>query len=211
VIAQLQGILVTKTGTEAIVDCAGVGYSVNISINTSDKLPQAGEKVRILTLLIPREDSLTLYGFYDEAERETFKLLISVSGVGPKIAMGILSSVSVEMLRDYISSNNLFSLQKLPGIGKKTAERLNLELRDKIIKIIVPCSHAVGEGVSPGSSGTKAAIMRQEAIAALVSLGYSQLTAEKVVKSALNSLNENNINEITVEKLIRISLKNALG
>ena len=196
-IAQLNGSLLSKNSTEVVVDCGGVGYIANISVNTSERLPEIGEQVKIYTLLIPREDALQLYGFWNEAEREAFKILISVSGVGPKIALGILSSVTVEELQKYILSNNLNALQKLPGIGKKTAERLALELRDKVLKL----------GIYD-TSGLEAvpSTIAQEALSALLTLGYSRLIADKAIRLALAEKD----GEINAEMLIKKSLKYAM-
>lgn len=197
-IVQLNGIVRDKSATDVIIDCNGVGYGAMISVNTSEKLPEPGNKAEILTMLIPREDALQLFGFHDEAERNTFKMLISISGVGPKIALGILSSLSVEELKEYILTGNLPALTKLPGIGKKTAERLHLELKDKINKI------------STGETETFEAslnLIRQEALAALVTLGYSRTIAEKSIRKVIS---ENSAESMSAETLIKESLKYAM-
>lgn len=194
-IAQLRGILLLKSSTEIVVDCNGVGYSAFVSINTSDNLPGQGEEVQIYTLLIPKEDALQLYAFSTIAEREAFKQLISISGIGPKTSLGILSSVSVESLQEYILSGNLVALAKLPGIGKKTAERIVLELRDKILKL--------GEFV-PQTTDTKQRLIKQEAVSALITLGYSQSIAEKAVRKVLS---EDETKDISAEKLIKKALR----
>lgn len=198
-ISNLRGILIFKSTNEAIIECGGVGYSVNISINTSDKLPELKKEVSLLTILIPREDSWNLFGFLSEGERDAFKLLTSVSGVGAKTSIGILSSVDIESLAGYLLSGNITALQKLPGIGKKTAERLVVELKDKVGKIRIS-----GKIPSAGSTGA----VWQEAIAALVALGYSQQTADKAVKKALG---ESTDKEQDIDYLIRKSLKYALN
>ena len=198
-IGQLSGTLIHKTSTEIIIDCGGVGYSAFVSVNTSDSLADAGNKIRVYTVLIPKEDALNLYAFENEPERETFKLLISISGIGPKIALGILSSVTVDDFQSIIISGNLHSLQKLPGIGKKTAERLLLELRDKITKIIP-------SGVS--DIKIKYSLIVQEALSALVTLGYSRLVADKAIKSALNELSTD---KLTAEQVIKSALKHAMS
>ena len=198
-IAILRGILIYKSTTDVIIDCGGVGYSVSISINTGEKLPEIGSEVKIFTLLIPREDSLNLYGFYEETEREAFKMLTSVSGVGAKIAMGILSSLPVESLQEYIFTGNLPALQKLPGIGKKTAERIVVELKDRIFKL--------GTFEKFKVAGTSN-VVRQEAIAALVTLGYNQQVADKAVKKAIEESAEK---ELTTDVIIRKSLKFAMN
>jgi len=198
-IGQLNGILLQKTSTEILIDCGGVGYLAFVSVNTSESLPAIGDNVKVITLLIPKEDSLNLYAFASEAERETFKLLISISGIGPKIALGILSSITVDDLQSIVISGNLHSLQKLPGVGKKTAERLLLELRDKITKIIP---------ANVSDVQLKYSLIVQEALSALVTLGYSRLIADKAIKSALNDLSTD---KLTAEQLIKSALKHAMS
>ena len=194
-IANLHGTLIYKSTTEAIIECGGVGYSAFISVNTYDKLPETGSIIKLNTILIPREDSLNLYGFFDYDEREAFKMLITVSGVGSKVALGILSSLSVDNLQEMILTGNLLGLQKLPGVGRKLAERLVLELRDKITKIIPS-----GKGIKPLAVN----VIRQEAIAALITLGYSSTAAEKSVKLAISEETDENL---SAEKIIRKALK----
>lgn len=193
-IAHLRGTLIHKTSTELIIECAGVGYLVNVSITSSGDMPEIGEETSIHTLLIPREDSLNLFGFSTIAERELFKLLTSVTGIGPKTALGILSSINVEELRIAVLESNLKVLQKLPGIGKKTAERVVVELKDKVIKI---------HGVETIIANDASYLVKQEALSALLTLGYNKAEAEKAVKKASNELQFN----CTAEELIRLSLK----
>lgn len=197
-IAQIRGKILSKTATEIIVDCNGVGYQIIISLNTSINLPEEGAEITILTLLIPREDAMVLYGFWSKAERELFKTLISISGIGPKSAISILSSVTVEELQLYIIQGNLNALQKLPGIGKKTAERLLLELKGKIDKI--------GD-IDSSSVGFEQNLIKQEAMSALLTLGYSRVVAEKSIKKAFDEIGKN---DLTAESLIKLSLKYAV-
>lgn len=197
-IARLKGTLISKTSTEVIIDCNGVGYLASISVNTSSALPDPGKICELMTILIPREDSMQLYGFINEEESDAFKMLISVSGIGPKIALGVLSSLSVSDLQNYILTGNINALQKMPGIGKKTAERLHIELKDKITKLEIS---------SKPETDRFSSVIRQEAIAALVTLGYSNLIADKAVRKVLESESEA---ELTAEKLIRKALKAAL-
>ena len=197
-IAHLKGILLTKSTTEVVIDCNGVGYLCFISVNTSEVLPSQGEECSIHTLLIPKEDALQLFGFATDEEREAFKKLISISGIGPKSALGILSSVSVEKFKDYIISGNLLALQKLPGIGKKTAERLLLGLKDKMFSIGTTTTL---------TSFDSSNLLRQEAISALTTLGYSRQLAEKAVRQAASDLKDK---DLTAEKLIKIALKFAM-
>lgn len=195
-IAQLRGTLISRVTTEIVIDCNGVGYAVSVSVNTSGRLPEAGQPVTILTLMVVREDSQTLYGFHNEAERDAFKLLTNIGGIGPKTALAILSSVTVEELQSYVLANNLLALQKLPGIGKKTAERMIIELRDKVGKLAVDAS-----GQTPAMLQTLA---QQEALAALVSLGYNKLIAEKAIKKVVS---EEKNTDLTVEFLIKKALR----
>lgn len=198
-IAVLRGILIFKSPTDVIIDCNGVGYELSVSINTSEKLPEINEEAKLYTLLVPRENALNLYGFYDTGEKEAFNLLTSVSGVGPKTALGILSSLTTSALQEYILTGNLLSLQKMPGIGKKTAERLIIELRDKVAKL--------GRFNVLDSNMTQFSV-RDEAVKALIALGYNSAVADKAVKQAIAE----NINEkLSIDLLIRKSLKYALG
>jgi Holliday junction DNA helicase RuvA len=195
-ISRLTGKLIAKTATEAVIDCNGIGFSAFITLATYDRLPEIGEEVSLITHLIPRDDSLNLYGFYDVVERDAFLQLISISGVGAKTAIAVLSALSVAELQQFIISGNSPALQKLQGIGKKTAERIILELKDKISKLQVG-----EEALLPG---TISDTVRQEAVMALVSLGYTNTAAEKAVKKVLADVS----GDITVESLIRLVLKN---
>ncbi len=201
--AFVQGKLYSKNSGEVVVNCSGVGYLINTSLQTFEKLPNVNEDVFLNTYLIVREDSHQLYGFLNTQELELFKLLISISGVGPKVALGILSSVTPSILLDSIIRNDLLKLQKLPGIGKKTAERLVLELKDKIQKVDIQ---------SNDDSSSKSAIgdltLFDEATSALIALGYNKTLAEKAVKQSENDFKLQTSK--TVEVLIRLALKNAM-
>ncbi len=197
-IASLNGRLIFKSPTEVIVECAGVGYSASISVKCSENLPDKGSIVNLSTMLIPRDDSLNLYGFIDSGEKEMFKSLISVSGIGPKMAIGILSAITVEELRETLLGGNLPALKKLPGVGKKTAERLLVELKDKMLSL--------------GYSGIESVaglnrMIHDEAISALVTLGYARSVAEKSVAMALKYKDSGDIDS---ESLIKESLKIAM-
>jgi Holliday junction DNA helicase RuvA len=196
-IAQLNGKIISKNSTEIIIDCGGVGYLASIPVSTSERLPGAGESASIFTILIPKEDSLNLYGFATVDEREVFKLLIAVSGIGAKTAIAILSSISVSEFQDLIISGNYIALSKMPGIGKKTAERLTVELRDKISKVYLS---------EPGAK-PELNMIRFEAVSALTTLGYSRQAADAAIKSAIESMAANTI---TAENLIRVALKFAV-
>lgn len=197
-IATLKGKIINKSTNEVVIDCGGVGYLVFISLYTKDKLPPQNEEVYLYTIMILRDDAIQLYGFIDNDEREAFRQLINIPGIGPKIALGILSSVDVDTLFEYISTNNLQALQKLPGIGKKTAERIVVELRDKIKKIR---KTEVDTDYYPQK------LIREEAILALISLGYSKQVAEKAINNAIEKIGNTTY---TTEDLIRLSLKLAI-
>lgn len=194
-IERLQGKIVQKKSTEIIIDCNGVGFSAFISISSSERLPNEGEKVTLYTMLITRDDSFELYGFSDIFEREVFKLLISISGIGPKSAMSILSSMSVAELQEKILLGDSISLQKLPGIGKKTAERIILELKDRIHKVSLPSQFEVRKEQN---------LIVREAISALITLGYSSSLSEKLINKAISDFSDNNF---SAEQLIKKALK----
>jgi Holliday junction DNA helicase RuvA len=196
-ISRIIGVLITKNATNVEIDCGGIGYQIFVSMMTLNKLSEIGDKVELHTILIHREDAMQLYGFYDKIEREVFKLLTTISGIGPKSAIAILSSITVGELQTAVSQGNLHLLQKMPGIGKKTAERLIVELRDKITKLEIE-----------GTEGTDTNRISQEAISALVTLGYNKMIAEKSVKKALTTDIEQ---ELSLEELIRNSLKIAIN
>ncbi len=193
-IAHLNGKLISKSSTEAIIECGGVGYGVFISVNTSMALPEVGENAKIYTFLITKDESTNLFGFATESEREAFKLLISISGIGPKTAIAILSSLTVEDLQSFIITGNIIQLSKLPNIGKKTAERLVLELKDKIDKLLI----------SKERVDSSLNLIKLEAVSALLTLGFNKSIAENAVNMALKDLKED---KFTAEDLIKISLK----
>ena len=197
-ISQITGILISKTPTEAIIDCSGVGFHINISINTSDTLPNIGNKTGLYTLLIHREDTMQLYGFADKMERELFVQLISIPGIGPKSALSILSSITVPDLKFAISKGNFLLLQKLPGIGKKTAERIIIELKDKIKKINIDSTFI---------SELQTDIIN-DATEVLITLGYNRVVAEKSVRKAIDF--NKDVKNISIENLVKDALIFAL-
>jgi Holliday junction DNA helicase RuvA len=194
-IERLSGRILQKKSTEIIIDCNGVGFSAFISVNSFEKLPGEGDEVTLYTLLITREDTFELFGFSEVFEREVFKLLISISGIGPKSAMSILSSMSVAELQDKILSGDSISLQKLPGIGKKTAERIILELKDRIHKVSIPSQFEVRKEQN---------LIIREAVSALVTLGYSPALAEKLISKSISDFPDINF---SAEQLIKKALK----
>jgi Holliday junction DNA helicase RuvA len=189
-IGYLRGKIISKKPTKLLIDVNGVGYIVNISISTFEKLADL-EEAALYTYLSVRESAMDLYGFYSLAEKEMFELLISVSGIGPKSAQGILSGIQIEDLKEALKSANISRLVSIPGIGRKTAERLMVELRDKVESVV-----EIGESsISPASS------VRGDAITALVNLGYNQKIAERIVR-AITDRSAN----ISIEDLIKEAL-----
>jgi len=196
-IASLSGILKSKSPTELLVEVNGVGYAVSIPLSTYSSIGEINAPVVLLTHLHVREDAMQLFGFATEAERHLFKMLISISGIGPKIAQGILSGISVSEIRQHISSGNVSALTAIPGVGKKTAERLIVELRDRIGKVDL----SPGSSLGTGDVNTEA---RSEALLALTSLGYNRPAAEKAIRLALKDAGGT---MLTVEELIKKALK----
>ena len=192
-ITHLEGRLVEKTPTYIVIDCNGVGYWVNISLNTFSQLPDS-ERVKVYTYLQVKEDAHTLFGFFDKSERELFTLLISVSGVGAATARVMLSSLSPTQLRSAIINNEVRTIQSAKGIGAKTAQRIILDLREKVLKLSEDPSLPTLPQGQPN---------KEEALAALEVLGYPRKTAEGVVGKILSQSNE----ELSVEQLIKQALK----
>jgi|TARA_R110001632_G_scaffold38339_2_gene96566 holliday junction DNA helicase RuvA len=191
-ITQIRGRLVEKNPTYVVVDCSGVGYLLHISLQTFSALPE-DENVRLFAHLSVREDAHTLYGFMTKTEREVFKLLISVSGVGPSIARTMLSSMSSEEVQNAIASDNVALIQSVKGIGAKTAQRVIVDLKDKILK-----TFDIDE-LSLNINNTN----KEEALSALEVLGFNRKQSEKTIANILkDSPNE------TVELLIKKALKN---
>lgn len=190
-IARITGTLVHKSPTEIVVDNQGIGFQIHIPVSTFEKLGQPGDQVALFTYLHVREDALLLYGFVTEEERRLFRLLISVSGVGPKLAQGVLSGISTDLFEQAIHQGDVGTLNRIPGIGKKTAERLVLELKDK-----------VGEGRISTQPGAGILPAGDEVIKALISLGYRQTDAEKTVRQLI--LDNQSAD---VETLLRLALR----
>jgi Holliday junction DNA helicase RuvA len=197
-IARLTGVLAAKSPTEIIIDAGGVGYGVSIPVSTFEALGEVHSTVSIYTHLHVREDALQLYGFATEEERDVFRALIAVSGIGPKIAQGILSGISAADLKSHILSGNAAALTSIPGVGRKTAERLVMELKDRIGKI---------ESAAPADmAGDGQGKVLTEALLALTSLGYNRAAAERAVRAALH---ETRTAGETVESLIKAALRHA--
>ena len=191
-ITHLSGKLVEKNPTYIVVECNGVGYFLNISLHTFSQLP-ADENIKIFTHLQVKEDSHTLFGFMQKAEREIFLLLISISGIGPSIARTMLSSLNPVQVRDAIAGGDVAIIQAVKGIGAKTAQRVIVELKDKILKV-----YDMDEVSLPSNNTTK-----EEALSALEVLGFNRRQSEKVVDRVLSQ-----DTSLSVEDIIKQALKN---
>jgi len=196
-IAQLEGVLSEKTPIRIILDVNGVGYDLLIPISTFDKLGEVGSKVKLLTYLHVRDDILQLFGFSTLKEKGMFTHLISVAGIGPKLALGILSGRTVDGLTRSIVNGDTANLTQLSGVGKKTAQRIVLELRDKLAKEITESELAPASG-EPLSNGKLA-----EAVLALVSLGHNRNTAENTLLKVLGAEPD-----LALDELIKRALQN---
>jgi len=191
-IHHLKGKLVEKNPTHVIIECGGVGYFVNISLNTFSKLPEQ-ENISVFTHLQVKEDSHTLFGFVEKSEREIFRLLLSVSGIGSSIARTMLSSMSPSQIRDAIANGDVASIQAVKGIGAKTAQRVILDLRDKVLKV-----YDIDE-LSLSTNNTN----KDEALSALEVLGFARKQSERVVDKVLGQ-----DASLSVENIIKLALKN---
>jgi Holliday junction DNA helicase RuvA len=178
-IGQLSGILLEKTPPQVLVDCAGVGYEVDVPMSTFYHLPTIGERVQLLIHFLVREDAQILYGFATQEEKAAFKELIKISGVGPRTALGVLSGMSVPELVQAVALQEGSRLVKVPGIGKKTAERLLLELKGKLTNPLV--SSLSINSASPGTNADMEQSERSDILSALIALGYSERDALSAV------------------------------
>jgi Holliday junction DNA helicase RuvA len=194
----LRGKLVEALPTQIIVDVEGVGYEVLIPLSSFDKLPLRGSDITILTHLSIREDAHVLYGFMTAAEREMFRLLVNtVSGIGPKIALNILSGVNISALRSAVATGDVKSLSQISGVGKKTAERIVVELKDKLGKVAT----FAAPGARPVASAEDEKFT--DAVSALIALGFKQPDAHEAVRGAQALLGT----QATIEQLVRAALK----
>ena len=202
-ISSIQGTLTAATPLHAVVELDGFGYEVNIPVTTAEKLPSIGATVKLHTLVIYREDAQTLYGFATSAERDFFRLMIEhVTGVGPKMALSIMSKLSLPLLEGAIRNGDIATLAKCPGIGKKTAERLVIELRAKVgatgsSESVLSASGSVGEG-SAASGDNRL----RDAVLALSALGYKTADADESVRRVMLTLGP----KATTEQLIKKAL-----
>jgi Holliday junction DNA helicase RuvA len=194
----LDGTLATALPTQAVIDVRGVGYEVFIPLSSYDRLPTPGQPIRILTHLHVREDAQILYGFMTAAERDLFRLLVNhVSGIGPKLALAVLSGMSVNNFKSAVVNGDVGLLAKISGVGKKTAERIVLELKDKLG--VAAAWEAASAEHAPSPEQSQA----NEAVLALIALGYKQVDAHKTVRD----LQEKEPAISSAEELVKLALK----
>jgi len=199
-IGRLRGTLIYKQAPDLVLDVGGVGYELLASMTTFIELPEIDNVVMLFTHLIVREDAHTLYAFSSDVERELFRTLLKVNGVGPKMALAIVSGMSASEFGILIHSGDITGLTRLPGVGKKTAERLIIEMRDRLLK---PEDQQQLSGLSKPPRN-----IEDEAIAALLALGYKPVQASKMVSS---SYNKDQTEKISVEEIVRNALKASLS
>jgi Holliday junction DNA helicase RuvA len=201
-IAHLSGTLLSKQATSVIVDVSGVGYEVSIPLSTFYDLENEGSNVKLRIYTHVKEDALQLYGFKTARERELFINFISVSGIGPKLGIALLSGMSADELIACIKSNNLARLTLIPGVGKKTAERLIVDLREKMAALSVSQIDEEPGGKPATAEEPTEDSVRSQALSGLMNLGYQRSAAEKAVDAALSEGGE-----ITVESILKRSLR----
>lgn len=197
-ITRITGTLLSATPLQAVIEAGGLGYEINIPVTTAERLPQPGQQAQLHTLVVYREDSQTMYGFASEQERDFFRLLVEkVSGIGPKTALSILSKLSLPVLHGAIAGGDVALLAKCPGIGKKTAERLVVELRDKLgTGAPAPAASSAPESGPPTDNKVRDAVM------ALVALGYKAADADKSVRMAWVALGPTATTEALIKKAL---------
>lgn len=199
-IAHLRGVLVLSTGDQVVVDVGGVGYRCLVPASTRVRLPAPGHETRLLTSMQVREDSMTLYGFLEQEEYELFELLLRVDGIGPKVALGVLSAVTPESFRRAVAFEDSAMLTRIPGIGKKTAQRIVIELKEKVGAgpAALPAAGGTGMAAATGEANPFA-----EAMEALTALGYARMEAGQ----ALERVRADAAERATAELLVKLALK----
>lgn len=209
-IGRIKGILIEKNANQILIDVNGIAYEVEVPMSTLFQLPEAGSEALLHTHLVVREDAQLLYGFYEQHERTLFRLLIKLNGVGPKMALGILSGLNIRELAECVRHNDINSLVRLPGVGKKTAERLIIELRDKLEDWYQEASQGEAEGTSSQVSGQTNSSVIREAEDALIALGYKPQDAGKVINQAALKLEQEG-QSLDTSILVRLALKGLAG
>ncbi|MCX5850326.1 MAG: Holliday junction branch migration protein RuvA [Deltaproteobacteria bacterium] len=201
-IALISGKIVYKGISNVIVDVQGVGYRVFIPLTTFYELPEAGQAVTLHVHTNVKQDAINLFGFYTVQERDLFQLMISVSGIGPKMSMNILSGISAQDLLNAISGGHVEKLVKIPGVGKKMAERLILELKEKVVKKMM-LEKTTETGIGPDAGE----MIREDVLSALINLGYKNNVAQDALNKALLISGE----ELEMDKLLKKTLKFLAG
>ena len=205
-IARIEGKLVYKSTDYLIVDVNGVGYRIFVPLSTYYALPEIDENLQLRIVTIVREDVFRLFGFLTKKEQEMFEHLLSISKIGPKLGLNTLSGMSADVLKDAITQGDIEKINTIPGIGKKTAERIVLELKEKLGKIALDTSEVVGSTISSAKTEL------QDALSALINLGYKKPNAEIALKKvSANLKNSDDEENITVETLIKGALKILAG
>ncbi|MGB0413436.1 MAG: Holliday junction branch migration protein RuvA [Coraliomargarita sp.] len=199
-IARIKGTVLESTPLLVVLEAGGLGYEVHIPVTTAERVPAIGQECSLFVHSVYREDSATLYGFATRTDRDFFRLLVErVSGIGPKIGISILSRMSVDVLRSAIASSDIALLSKCPGIGKKTAERLVIELKDKVF---AEGTTPAETSAAPQASSAATPSSFQDAVASLITLGYKAADADKLVRKASSKASP----DASVEDLIRLAL-----
>lgn len=199
-IASLRGVILSATPLRAVIEVGGIGYEVHIPVTTAGRLPANGQQALLHTYVVYREDSQAIYGFASAAERDFFRLLIEkVNGVGPKVALGLMSHFALGDLQAAIAAGNAEGLSKCPGVGRKTAERIILDLKDKLgVAGVIAAALPAGIGAALAGSSSAAA----DAVAALVALGYKLPEAEKSIGKAVAAIGANASTEALIKKAL---------
>lgn len=209
-IGRLKGELIEKQPPQLVIDVNGVGYEVEASMNTFYRLPEAGQQLTLFTHFVVREDAQLLYGFYDREERSLFRTLIKANGVGPKLAITILSGISTAEFVRCVNDGDTATLVKLPGVGKKTAERLIVEMKDKIkaLGLEAASDFHLSAADGPDMASMEPAVDKcAEAESALVALGYKPVQATKAIAQAHKTAGS----DASSEELIRVALRSMVG
>jgi Holliday junction DNA helicase RuvA len=201
-IARISGTLIEKSVSHIVIDTHGIGYRIFVPLTTFHELPEAGATVALHTYTNVKQDAIHLFGFYSVEEKDVFELMIAVTGIGPKLAINILSGIAARDLMEAISHGNIGRLVGIPGVGRKTAERMVLELKDKLVKLLNDKS-----GRQVGSLIKETDLLQEDAISALVNLGYKSNAVRDVLDKVIQSSDE----KLTLDVLLKKALKQLAG
>lgn len=201
-IARISGTLIFKTADHVIVDANGIGYRIFVPLTTFYELPEVSQSVTLYIHTHVKQDAISLFGFYSNEEKDIFQLMISVTGIGPRLAINILSGISAEALVKAVSQGNLSRIVGVPGVGRKTAERMILELKDKVTKL---SSEEMALGAGDGLKENEQ--VKEDALSALINLGYKSNAARGVLDKVINEFSD----PVTLDALLKESLKILAG